>query len=288
LEPGTGGFEKGEGVSEKIMILGASGFIGSAFVRECEVRGLDFYAAHLNRDHYDDKGCLEEMLDEEGPTLVINAAAFIPSPSVDACKDHPFETMATNVTLPAMLAQVCWKHGVPLAHLSTGCLFNEDREYSETDEPTRGWSGYCGFYVGTKIAAEQIVSKIPQHYILRLRLPFDEFDSPRNYLTKLAGFESVFDHVNSLTHRGDFVKAALDLWALRAPFGIYNVVCEGQVSARQLVLGMMTRGLIKHCPEFGHSETTGARLSVEKLKSAGVKVRTVEAALVEALDNWKK
>lgn len=275
-------------MSEKIMLLGASGFIGSAFVRECETRGLKFYAASRFEDWYDNEPGFRMLLHEFQPTLVINCAAFIPSPSVDACKDHPFETMATNVELPTLLANVCWKQHVPLMHLSTGCLFDEQREYSERDAPTRGWQGYCGFYVGTKIAAEQIVSKIPMHYILRLRLPFDEFDHPRNYLSKLASFTKVFDHVNSLTHRGDFVKAALDLWKLRAPWGKYHVACEGQVTARQLVMGMMARGMIQKCPDFVPSETTGCRLFVAKLKAAGVSVRHVDDALTEALDNWKK
>lgn len=275
-------------MTEKLLILGASGYLGSAFVRECEQRGLEFYAAHLADDCYGDHPGLSTLMEQEKPTLVINCAAYIPSPTVDACKDHPFETWLSNASLPCLLAMTCQDYNVPLMHLSTGCLFDQQREYTEDDVPTRGWQGYCGFYVGTKIAAEQIVSKIPQHYILRLRLPFDEFDHPRNYLSKLASFKTVFDHVNSLTHRGDFVKAALDLWKLRAPFGTYHVACEGQVTARQLMMGMLSRGMVKLCPDIVEHEMTGCRLSVAKLKAAGVKVRTVEEALEESLDNWKK
>ena len=276
-------------MTEKILILGASGYLGSAFVRECDKRGIESFAAIRGAGHhYDNRQAFDWLMDFVNPSLVINCAAFIPSPSVDACKDYPFETMATNVELPTMLAKVCSSEGVPLMHLSTGCLFDEQREYSETDVPTRGWQGYCGFYVGTKIAAEQIVSKIPQHYILRLRLPFDEFDHPRNYLTKIAGFKTVFTHTNSLSHRGDFVKAALDLWQMRAAFGTYHMVNPGFVTAAETVALLMRQGIVAKVPQFGDNVTVGCKLSTKKLLAAGVKIRDVHEALEHAVKNWRK
>ena len=35
-------------------------------------------------------------------------------------------------------------------------------------------------------------------------------------------YAKVYDNVNSISHRADFVSACLDTWKLRAPFGIYN------------------------------------------------------------------
>lgn len=276
------------GMTERILILG-NGYMGRAFSAECQRRGLEFFVATRAENRYDDPACFYDMLSAPGkPTLVINTAAWCPAPSVDLCKHDPGRAVEANALLPLMLAKACALFRVPLCHLSTGCQFDEQKEYEETNPPTRGWNGYCGTYVGSKNLGERLLSDFEQVYILRLRLPFDEFDHPRNYLTKLASFPKVFDHVNSLTHRGDFVKAALDLWKLRASFGTYNLCCEGQVTARQLVMGMMARGMIKKCPDIVLSETTGCRLSVEKLKAAGVKVRHVEAAVLEALENWKK
>ena len=68
-----------------------------------------------------------------------------------------------------------------------------------------------------------------------MRIPFDQFDNPRNYLSKVQNYPKVYDNVNSLSHRGDFVAACLDLWQKRAPFGTYNLTNPGFVSTRQVV-----------------------------------------------------
>ena len=274
-------------MTERILMLG-NGYMGRAFSAECQRRGLEFCVATRENNRYDDPECFYDMLSATRPTLVIGAAAWCPVPSVDLCKHDLGRAIEANALLPLMLAKACERFGIPFCQLSTGCQFDEKKEYEETNLPTRGWQGYCGTYVGSKQLGEKLLADFEQVYILRLRLPFDEFDHSRNYLSKLASFPKVFDHVNSLTHRGDFVKAALDLWRLRAPFGTYHVACEGQVSARTVMMGMLSRALVKYCPEFVESETAGCRLSVEKLKAAGVKVRHVDEALQEALDNWKK
>ncbi len=215
-------------------------------------------------------------------------AAFIPSPSVDECKNHKSETLQSNVSFPAQLVGACDSFGVPLMHLSTGCIFDEQREYSENDNPTRGFDGYCGWYVGTKLVGETVVSRLVEHYILRLRLPFDEQDHPRNYLSKLASFKTVFRHTNSLTHRGDFVKAALDLWQMRAAFGTYHMVNPGFVTAVETVGLLMREGILTKVPQFGDNVTAGCKLSTAKLLAAGVKIREVHEALEDAVKNWKK
>ena len=74
-----------------------------------------------------------------------------------------------------------------------------------------------------------------QNYIWRLRIPFDQFDNPRNYLSKLQNYPKVYENVNSLSHRADFVAACLELWQRRAPFGIYNVTNPGFVTSAQVV-----------------------------------------------------
>lgn len=268
-----------------ILITGSSGYMGRAFVAEMRAQQIAFVEAR--RPSYESAKAFGERLDELKPDLVINCAAFIPTPSVDLCKEFPWETFRGNACVPDRIATACYERQIPLMHLSTACLFDEEREYRETDSPTRDVNGYCGVYILSKLIGEIVVKGHPQHYILRLRLPFDQYDHPRNYLSKLASFPKVFDHVNSLTHRGDFVKAALDLWRLKAPWGVYHMANPGHVSAMQTVTMMKKAGLIASEPEFVSNETTGCTLSTAKLTDAGVKIRSVHQALDDALTNWK-
>lgn len=266
-----------------IMIFGCTGYMGSAIAAECDRRGLEWLPG-FRGSFMSVLGRLKEI----GPDLVINAAAFIPSPTVDACNNFKEYTIQGNVVLPQLLAMACDFSSVPLMHLSTGCLFDEQREYTEEDKPTRGWDGYCGFYVGTKLMAEANVRLCEEHYILRLRLPFDEVDHPRNYLSKLASFGRVFEHTNSLTHRGDFAKWALDLWEKRATFGTYNCVNTGQISAEDTIACLAYKGLIPAMQQLVKSpDTTGARLSNAKMVAAIGPVRSVQEAVGSAVHNWK-
>ena len=265
------------------------GYIAHAILMEASARGWDVRGNILPCQAMGFPA-MRALVGETDVDLVVNCAAYIPpSGRVVDCEKNKQKTIEGNILFPQMVAQVCDLGGVPLMHISTGCLFDESKEWEETDEPTRGWNGYCGMYVGSKLLAERLVIECANAYVLRVRLPFDEINHPRNYLSKLASFPVVFDHVNSLTHRGDFAKAALDLVELRAPYGIYNCVNPGQLSARQIIIGMQVRSIIDRCPEIEENPpVSGTRLSTTKLISVGIKIRSVEEAMQHALDNWRK
>src|SRR5262249_2652796 len=149
-----------------------------------------------------------------------------------------------NTVMPTACAMACTCHDVPLMQISTACPYDEQREYQEEDTPLRGFGGHCGFYVGSKVAAETAVrERQPGSYILRIRLAFDGYGNDRNYLLKLARFPVVYEHTNSLTHRGDFAKLVFDLWGARVPYGTYNCVNPGTIKARQLIDRMVRKGI---------------------------------------------
>ena len=64
-------------------------------------------------------------------------------------------------------------------------------------------------------------------YLWRLRIPFDEFDNPRNYLSKVQNYAKVYDNVNSISHRGDFVSACTAA-PIPNPAGLVAVLRRGR------------------------------------------------------------
>jgi UDP-glucose 4,6-dehydratase len=213
---------------------------------------------------------------------------------------------------------------IPYGHVSSGCIFSgakvngqvekdltqpnvqallkSDRAvfkgFMETDEPNFTFRRPpCSFYSGTKALGEESLQGVGQGYIWRLRIPFDNLDHPRNYLSKLRNYARVYDNVNSLSHRADFVGACLDLWQKRAPFGIYNVTNPGFVTSRQVV--EMMQKILRPSRSFqfwsndeefyrlaAKTPRSNCILDVSKLFGAGVKLRTVEEALEDSLKNW--
>jgi dTDP-4-dehydrorhamnose reductase len=313
-----------------IVLLGASGYIGQAFAAELVRRNLMFLPLSRRDMDYSRFEVLLKFLRERKPAFVINAAGYIGKPNVDACENAKAETLLGNVVLPVTIAHACLEAGVPWGHVSTGCIYNgakirddagnwrleqdlnkpavrelflhsPDRfkGYSEDDEPNFSFRHPpCSFHNGTKVLAEEAIVGVGQVYVWRLRIPFDEFDSPRNSLSKLQRYPKVYDNINSFSHRGDFTRACLDLWERRAPFGIYNVTNPGAISTRRIV-ALIERILKPARPfEFFADDTefyqTGVKaprsnciLDTTKLLAAGVKLRPVEEAMEHALQNWK-
>lgn len=311
-----------------IVLLGNTGYVGQAFESELRRRGWPFIGLSRRTLDYTRFDLLLRFLQEKRPSFLINAAGYTGKPNVDACETHRADTMQGNALFAGTVAHACCAAGIPFGHVSSGCIFSgakivtaagthiekdltkpalqtlasEHRDaihgFTELDEPNFSFrTPPCSFYSGTKALGEEAVQGIGQNYIWRLRIPFDEIDNGRNYLSKIQYYSKVYDNVNSLSHRADYVNACLDLWALRAPFGIYNVTNPGFVTSRQVVT--MIQKVLKpdrvfefwaNDEEFYKKAASTPRsncvLDISKLLATGVKLRPVDDALMDSLKKW--
>jgi UDP-glucose 4,6-dehydratase len=312
-----------------ILLLGASGYIGEAFAKELRRRKIDFLPLARKQMDYTRFDLLLEFLKAKKPEFVISAAGYTGKPNVDACELDKAGTLAGNVLLPQTIAHACAAAKIPWGHVSSGCIFSGAKivengkmrvekdmakpelralvekspdkicGFTETDTPNFSFHDLpCSFYSGTKALGEEAIANIGRSYIWRLRIPFDEFDNARNYLSKVQRYAKVYDNVNSISHRADFVSACLDTWKLRAPFGIYNVTNSGFVTTRHVVEAIEKILKPKRKFEFWASDEefykvaaktprSNCVMDVSKLLAAGVKIRGVEEALEDSLKNWK-
>lgn len=289
--------EGGSSDQMKVLVLGGSGFIGQAFLKELDRRGIDYES--LARSYYDYTkfDLLLAYLKTVKPSFVINVAGYAGRPNVDTCEVEKAETLIGNLVLAVKISNACAALNIPWGHVSSGCIYNEGK-FSERDTPNFSFrSPPVSFYSGTKALAEEVIVG-GNCYIWRVRLPFDEFDGPRNYLSKLQRYERVYSNTNSLSHRGDFAKACLDLWEIQAPFGIYNLTNPGYVSTEYVVDRI--KAVLKIDREFNYWENddefyrhvvaprSNCILDTSKVKAAGVVVRPVEDAIEDALNKWVK
>ena len=221
-----------------ILLLGATGFIGKAFASELSRRKADFIPLSRQQVDYTRFDALLDFLKSKNPAFVINAAGYTGKPNVDACELHKADTLQGNALFPQTVAHACSAAGIPWGHVSSGCIYSGAKVlvngqvraekdftkpelralvekspqvihgFSETDTPNFSFRDEpCSFYSGTKALGEEAIAGIGQSYIWRLRIPFDEFDNARNYLSKVQRYSKVYDNVNSISHRADFVKA---------------------------------------------------------------------------------
>jgi UDP-glucose 4,6-dehydratase len=248
---------------------------------------------------------------------------------VDACEEQKAETLNGNTLLPLTIGQACAAAGVPWGHVSSGCIFSgarvrRDSEwvverdlntpalrnlfttaperfegFDETDTANFSFrSPPCSFYSGTKALAEEALAKLAGSYVWRLRIPFDEFDGARNYISKLLRYPRIYDNINSLSHRSDFARACIDLWQAKAPLGFYNVTNPGAVSARDVI--QLVQEILKPQRKFefwasdeefyrlgAKTPRSNCILNSNKLLASGVHMRPVHEALRAALDAWR-
>lgn len=312
-----------------ILLLGATGYIGSEFAAELGRRRMPFVAVSRTVTDYTRFDILLRLLKENRPTFLINAAGYTGKPNVDACETSRAETLWGNALLPATVAHACQAAEVPWAQLSTGCIYNgakvptKDgwivendlskpsirslvsrdssvlRGFNEEDPPNFSFrSPPCSFYSGSKALAEEIAAHSGCRYVWRTRLPFDNQDHCRNYLSKLQQYQRVYDNFNSISNRGDFVRACLHLLESQAAPGIYNLTNPGFVSAREVV--EMIKRILRPRREFRYwsndrefyahaavARRSNCVLDVSKALAAGAPLRPVREALQEALQSWR-
>jgi len=312
-----------------ILLLGASGYVGQAFSAQLRRRRWSFIPLTRRAIDYTSFDILFDYVRKMRPEFIINAAGYAPNPNVDVCESEREEALCANALLPQTVARACLMTNTTWGHVSSGSIYTgakvadrgrmrierdlnqpEMRElfaehpeqiygFTEWDEPNFSFRhAPCNFYSGTKALAEEAIRGVGQSYIWRPRMMFNEFDEPRNLLSKLQHYDRVYDNVNSISHLDEFVRACLELWERQAPFGIYNVVNPGAIATQRIM--EMIQKILKPVRHFEFWENDGefyrcqakvprsnCILDASKLLSHGVKMRPVEVALADALERWQ-
>jgi 3,5-epimerase/4-reductase len=287
-----------------IYLLGGSGYVGHAYQALLKRQGIPFRNLRRAEVDYTRPGVLLESLLRDKPEFLINAAGYTGKPNVDACEIHKAECLLGNAVLPGIIAQACEGAGVPWGHVSSGCIYTGDgpgeRGFTEADAPNFTFrTNNCSFYSGTKGLGEEVLSGRPNHFVWRLRIPFDGVDNPRNYLTKLMRYPRLLEATNSISQLDEFVAATLECWTRHVPFGTYNVTNPGKVTTHEVVDLIRASGV---CPKefsFFASEDEFMRVAAKtprsncvldssKLAGVGITLTPVREAIQRDLRTWRK
>ena len=306
-----------------VILLGATGYVGRAYARYLSAENIAFAGVSRCDVDYERMEVLADFLKAVRAEFVINAAGYTGKPNVDACEQHRAQCLQGNAVLPGVVREACALVRVPWGHVSSGCIFSGTRPdgsgFRETDAPNFSFRGSaCSFYSGTKALGEEVLGYStradatgagggvpqwvlgegePEGFVWRLRIPFDSVENPRNYLTKLMRYKLLLEAENSLSQLHEFVRATVECWRRRVPFGIYNVTNPGRVTTREVVDLIVRSGV---CPkdyvffkdeaEFmqvaAKTPRSNCVLDTSKLQHAGIAMTEVHDALAQALQNW--
>ncbi len=285
-----------------IYLLGGSGYVGQAYQALLSRKGIPFRNLRRSEVDYSNRDTLRAALLRDKPAFLINAAGYTGKPNVDACELHKHECLFGNAVLPGIIAGACADAGVPWGHVSSGCIYTGARAdgsgFTETDTPNFTFrTDNCSFYSGTKALGEEVLAGQPSVYVWRLRIPFNEVDNPRNYLTKLLRYTNLLEATNSISQLEEFVAATFACWEKRVPFGLYNVTNPGQVTTREVVdlikrTGVSTKDFVffKDEADFmaraAKTPRSNCVMDSTKLARAGIVMTEVHAAVERDLRRW--
>jgi dTDP-4-dehydrorhamnose reductase len=129
----------------RVLVLGASGMLGSATVRELAAAGLAVHAAArrpqlvppgvtpIAVSDLCDPGELKRVFSESAPDAVVNCAGLIKQrPQAN----DPVAAIMVNALLPHQLSALCAERRARLIHVGTDCVF------SGAETGVRGPEGY--------------------------------------------------------------------------------------------------------------------------------------------------
>ena len=216
----------------KILLIGSTGYVGKVFKKTLLKEKIPFLVEKDIIDREDpllSQVELKKYCKKEKVYFILNAAGYTGKPNGDACEKNHEETLRGNVELPQLISAVCRELHIEGGHVSSGCLWGftgtgKGKIYDESSQPHArfGQKSKYSFYSASKQLGESMINSSGANmYIWRLRLPFDNIDSPRNYLSKLMTYDKLLNVTNSVSHLQDFVDACIYLFKMRCPIGTY-------------------------------------------------------------------
>ena len=289
----------------KIIVLG-NGYIGKkAYKYFLENLENIYDVVHLSNYPYTAPEKLKETLfsnlisEFRGSQTkwIINCVGYTGKPNVDACEENKQICWDLNVTFPTILAQFSEQHDIKIINISSGCIYDgpEDVHYTEEDEPNFGLlNPISSWYSKTKHAAELCLKNFSNVYTLRIRMPVcNDFNSQKNYLSKILKYNNILEGVNSKTVIEDLLLVINKIINIEdLPGGVYNCVNPEPLSTAQVCEVLDKYGLWNPNWKFINydelkqhivANRSNCILSTDKLKVYGLDMPQERDALMRIL-----
>lgn len=216
--------------SRPIVITGATGTLGRAFARLCELRGLSYRLLTRQEMDITNSAAVQQAIAELQPWAVINTAGYV---RVDDAEREPEQCRSINAAGAAALAAACASQAIAFVTFSSDLVFDgrQTSPYLESNLVAP-----LNVYGQSKAIAEQSVCTVhPQALVIRTSAffsPWDEYNFLTLALRSLRRgefFAAVEDAIVSPTYVPDLVHATLNL-LIDGESGIWHLANSGAIA----------------------------------------------------------
>ena len=226
---------------------------------------------------------------------ILNAAAYTAVDKAETPEGRA-ACWAINVAAVGRLARHAREARATLVHVSSDYVFDGTRPEHAEDEPFSP----LGVYGQTKAAGDAIVALLPRHYLVRTSWVIGE---GHNFVRTMASLAErgvkpavVADQYGRLTFTTDLAAAIRHLLDSGAPYGTYNVTCDGPVltwhDVARRVYELTGHAASDVAPQSTQEYAAGklvsprpthSALALDKIKATGFAPRSTEEALAAYL-----
>ena len=205
--------------TDKVIILGGKGMLGTDVAAECKNRGIDYETFDLPEFDITNE---HQLLSVIHPAhTIVNCAAYT---NVEKAETETELAFRVNAEAVRMLAVSARKSGAWVIHISTDFVFDgtSGKPYTEKDIPHP-----INAYGRTKLAGERLLTENHCHYCI-MRVEWTYGRNGDNFIKKIIQkartqkeMKVVDDQVGSPTATTEAARAICDLIS-KKPTGIYH------------------------------------------------------------------
>lgn len=277
----------------KWLIYGSTGWIARKFIEYiCTNDIVDTIVAGVSRmENFDD--IKQEILAIQPDRVVVLGGLTYKSPAknIDWCEDHKQEVIRVNVLGVLNIADICEQNNIHCTILGTGCIYSSQNDEVFTEGSM--WNFDKSFYSKTKAYTQELLKCYKNILLLRIRMPIDNTNNPKNFIEKLKSFDKIISIPNSMTVLPEMIPIMVTL-IVTGQTGTWNCVNPNVISHKEILdmLGIQKEYVdISHQSELTRVARSNNHLATTKIEqfcaTHGLTLNEIHTAIAKLLQDEK-
>ena len=275
----------------KWLIYGSTGWIARKCIEYiCKNDIVDTIVAGVSRmENFND--IKQEILAIQPDRVIVLGGLTYKSPAknIDWCEDHKQEVIRVNVLGVLNIADICEQNNIHCTILGTGCIYSSQNDEVFTEDSM--WNFDKSFYSKTKAYTQELLKCYNNVLLLRIRMPIDDTNNPKNFIEKLKSFDKIISIPNSMTVLPEMIPIMVSLIAT-GQTGTWNCVNPNVISHKEILdmLGIQKEYVdISHQSELTRVARSNNHLATTKIEqycsTHGLTLNEIHTAVAKLLQN---